>query len=79
MPIFAKPTFAESLTWGTARVGDIYIKGVTVRFGFDMLEPGKFKRLIKNKATGTPYRGVYTFAFLTFPVTVCYGKLFGCV
>ena len=38
--------------------GDIYIKGVTVRFGFDVLEPGKFERKIKNKAMGTSY-GVY--------------------
>ena len=36
----------------------IYIKGVTVRFGFDVLELRKFKLLVKNKATGTPY-GVY--------------------
>jgi len=36
-------------------VGDIYINGVTVRFGFDVLESRKFKRLVKNKATGTPY------------------------
>ena len=45
---------------GKARVGDIYIKGVTVRFGFDVLEPGKFKRSVKNKATGTPY-GVHIY------------------
>ena len=32
----------------------IYIKGVTVRFGFDVLELRKFKLLVKNKATGTP-------------------------
>lgn len=32
----------------------IYITGVTVRFGFDVLELRTFKPLVKNKATGTP-------------------------
>ena len=73
-----KADFCRKPRMGKARVGDIYIKGVTVRFGFDVLEPGKLKRFVKNKATGTPYRGVYTFASRTFPVTVCYGKMFGC-
>ena len=36
----------------------IYIKGVTVRFGFDVSESRKFNLSVKNKATGTPY-GVY--------------------
>ena len=38
--------------------GHIYIKGVTVRFGFDVSESRKFKLSVKNKATGTPH-GVY--------------------
>ena len=37
------------------RWGIYYIKGVTVRFGFDVLELRKFKQIVKNKATGTPY------------------------
>ena len=37
------------------RRGTYYIKGVTVRFGFDVLELRKFKQIVKNKATGTPY------------------------
>ena len=36
----------------------IYIKGVTVRFGFDVSESRKFNLSVKNKATGTPH-GVY--------------------
>ena len=46
-------------------MGDIYIKGVTVRFGFDVLEPGKFELFVKNKATGTPY-GVHILHALNF-------------
>ena len=41
--------------WGT-----YYIKGVTVRFGFDVLESRKFKQIVKNKATGTPH-GMYIY------------------
>ena len=37
------------------RRGTYYIKGVTVRFGFDVLELRKFKQIVKNKATGTPH------------------------
>lgn len=40
--------------------GHIYIKGVTVRFGFDVLELRKFKLLVRNKATDTPYGMYYT-------------------
>ncbi len=40
---------------GESKGGQTYIKGVTVRFGFDVLEPGKFERFVKNKATGTSY------------------------
>jgi len=54
MLTFAKTTLAGSPTRGKARVGYIYIKGVTVRFGFDVLELRNFKWLVKNKATGTP-------------------------
>ena len=35
--------------------GTLYIKGVTVRFGFDVLELRKLKQIVKNKATGTPH------------------------
>jgi len=38
----------------------IYIKGVTVRFGFDVLELRNFKLSVKNKATGTPH-GVFIY------------------
>ena len=48
---------------GKSKGGNIYLKGVTVRFGFDVLEPGKFKRFVKNKATGTPC-GVYIHCIL---------------
>ena len=37
------------------RRGTYYIKGVTVRFGFDVLELRKLKQIVKNKATGTPH------------------------
>jgi len=43
MLTFAKTTLAGSPTRGKARVGYIYIKGVTVRFGFDVLELRNFK------------------------------------
>ena len=36
---------------GRRRWADIYLKGVTVRFGFDVLESRKFKRKVKDKAT----------------------------
>ena len=36
----------------------IYIKGVTVRFGFDGLRTSQLQQYVKNKATGTPY-GMY--------------------
>ena len=35
--------------------GTLYIKGVTVRFAFDVLELRKLKQIVKNKATGTPH------------------------
>ena len=40
--------------------GTYYIKGVTVRFGFDVLESRKFKQIVKNKATGTSH-GMYIY------------------
>lgn len=43
----------------------MYIKGVTGRFGFDVLELRNFKLLVKNKATGTPY-GVYIYIIIGF-------------
>ena len=45
------------------RRGTYYIKGVTVRFGFDVLELRKFKQIVKNKATGTPY-GMFIYIIL---------------
>ena len=36
----------------------IYIKGVTVRFGFDAIRTSQTLRIVKDKATGTPY-GMY--------------------
>ena len=39
-------------------MGTIYIKGVTERFDFDSLRISQVHRLVKNKATGTPY-GVF--------------------
>jgi len=43
------------------RVGQTYyIKGVTVRFGFDVLELRKLEQIVKNKATGTPHGMLYT-------------------
>ena len=46
---------AESL-YVEVGVGYIYyIKGVTVRFGFDVLELRNFRQIVKNKATGTPH------------------------
>ena len=39
----------------------MYIKGVTVRFCFDVLELRKFKLLVKNKATGTSHGMYYIF------------------
>lgn len=35
--------------------GTLYIIGVTVRFGFDVLELRKLKQIVKNKATGTSH------------------------
>ncbi len=44
---------------------DAYIqKGVSLRFGFDVLELRNFKLLVKNKATGTPQLGVL-YAFIS--------------
>ena len=60
MPNFAKPTLAESHDMGKAREGDIYIKGVTVRFGFDVLELRNFlNSLSKTKQRGRPVRCIY--------------------
>jgi len=49
---------AESSFWVTDTVGHIHIKAFSERFGFDVLESRKFKLVVKNKATGTPLRGV---------------------
>ena len=38
--------------------GNVYIKGVTVRFGFDAIRISQVQMSVKNKATGTPYGGV---------------------
>ena len=48
---------AESLVgWRRGRL--IYIKGVSVRFGFDGLRTSQLQQYVKNKATETP-QGVY--------------------
>lgn len=53
MSIFAMslPLLKAPKGWKRARY--IYIKGVTERFGFDVVESRKFKLIVKNKATGT--------------------------
>jgi hypothetical protein len=52
--------------------GTLYIKGVTVRFGFDVLELRKLKQIVKNKATGTPHG-----MFIYFPqLVVAYRRPF---
>ena len=61
----ADSTFVEG--WLGAH---IYIKGVTVRFGFDVLELRNFKQIVKNKATGTPhgmfiYNPHWSYVFMT--------------
>ena len=55
MSIFALslPLLKAPKGWKRARY--IYIKGVTERFGFDIVESRKFKQLVKNKATGTSH------------------------
>ena len=50
--------FAES-PLGGKRARHIHIKGVTERFGFDVVESRKFKLIVKNKATVTPLGDVY--------------------
>ena len=45
-------------TIGQRRARHIYIKGVTVRFGFDDRRTSHTLRIVKNKAMGTPH-GVY--------------------
>ena len=62
----------EKQGWGHIK------KGVTVRFGFDVLEPGKFKRFVKNKATGTPY-GVYGHCILNNFYSSVLWKFVGCI
>ena len=61
----ADSTFVEG--WLGAH---IYIKGVTVRFGFDVLELRNFRQIVKNKATGTPhgmfiYNPHWSYVFMT--------------
>ena len=67
----ADSTFVEGVVGA-----HLYIKGVTVRFGFDVLELRNFKLLVKNKATGTPhgmfiYNPHWSYVFMT-----CKGKLY---
>ena len=49
----------------------MYIKGVTERFGFDIVESRKFKQLVKNKATGTLH-GMFIYTLIGY-------LSFGCV
>ena len=60
LSIFAEPALAESPLWGKARVGDIYIKGVTVRFGFDVLRTWKIQMTSQKQSNGDALWGVYT-------------------
>ena len=56
--------------------GTYYIKGVTVRFGFDVLELRKFKQIVKNKATGTPH-GMFIYSpYWLFVIIADKGKLY---
>ena len=55
--------------WKRARY--IYIKGVTERFGFDVVESRKFKLIVKNKATGTLH-GMFIYTLIGY-------LSFGCV
>ncbi len=58
------------------RRGTYYIKGVTVRFGFDVLELRKFKQIVKNKATGTPH-GMFIYSpYWLFVIIADKGKLY---
>ena len=62
---------------GWKRAGHMCIKGVTERFGFDIVESRKFKQLVKNKATGTShgmfiYSPHWIFAFLVIVLWVCF-------
>ena len=52
---FAIAFHADSTLVGVVVGAHIYIKGVTVRFGFDVLELRNFRQIVKNKATGTPH------------------------
>lgn len=45
----------------------IYIKGVTVRFGFDDRRTSQIQQYVKNKATGTSY-GMY---YIHLSITIC--------
>ena len=58
-------TFVKSYSLLKARVGkagdgDIYIKGVTVRFGFDVLELCNFTIICQKQSNGDALWCVYT-------------------
>jgi len=80
MPTFVPNTLAESTLIAGSKGGQIYIKGVTVRLGFDILRIWKIQiDKSTDQATGTPYWGCIYIASRTFPVTLCYRKKFGYV
>ena len=45
---------------GKSKCRDIYIKGVTVRFSFDVLESRKFKWISQEQSNGDALWGAYT-------------------
>ena len=64
------PSLALIPLCGVEGGAHIYIKGVTVRFGFDVLELRNFRQIVKNKATGTPhgmfiYNPHWSYVFMT--------------
>ena len=57
---FANTTLAKCPDTGKSKCRDIYIKGVTVRFGFDVLESRKFKWISQEQSNGDALWGAYT-------------------
>jgi len=62
---FACSLLLKALLVKKGEGGHLYINSVTVRFCFDVLEPGKFELFVKNKATETLY-GMFIFCLELF-------------
>jgi hypothetical protein len=45
---------------GKSKGGNIYLKGVTVRFGFDVLRTWKIQKTSQKQSNGDALWGVYT-------------------